>query len=1189
MYLKKIEIQGFKSLADKIEMQFNPGISAIVGPNGSGKSNIADAVRWVLGEQSAKSLRGAKMEDVIFAGSDKRKAVGMAEVSLTLDNSTLVFPSDYSEISVTRRVYRSGDSEYFINKTSCRLKDIHELFMDTGIGREGYSIIGQGKIEEILNARSEERRVIIEEAAGIVKYKSRKQQAVKKLNDTQQNLVRISDIINELETQVGPLEEQSQQAGQYLDYKSELDDLEINLIINQVEEQKEKLSELTTKDETLNTQYIERETLLRNLDSGVEEHKLAISKFDEEIVSVQADIYNQGSLMEKNEGDVKVALERCKGLDERKQNLLQEITESQEKEYGERSRHQDDAKALTLLREKIGSEQQKLDSLEQQLYKIDNELADDHRKIEEQKADIIDLLADIAGVRNSITSGENEQNNLARRNGQLVEQGQALLKDLEKAVEKNRELTKQLETMQNRFDHITGEESDNRQKKEELSHRLDHLSATANKTRQLLQEEASRLKALSDLQKGYEGYYRGVKEVLIAGRNGQCQGICGVVAETIRVSREYETAIEVALGGALQFIITESDDSARKAIEYLKKTKGGRATFLPLNTIKHSRDVDINKCRNQKGFLGPASEIVECEVRFRPVIDYLLAKVIVVDNIKNAVELARNSTHNIKIVTLDGDVINPGGAMTGGVYHKGATSLLGRVREIEETGARIETRKRELEETENIISSLQSTLNVHINKLKGLQEQMQALHIERSSTLKDLEVVGQENSRLESALSLNADEQQGLQDEIKNIDCRINNLRKRLEELEALDNETRDAITQQQQLLTNQEEQRSQLTEQLTQIKISLAGLRQEEANYAKIMDRVLEAISEMVMQIKRKEEQVSEIKTQNQLLMQEIEELERQNINLGLEKGIKEDYLNKLKNEKQSLTSKVMSCEGRIKAAAKEMAQIKEQLHTSDIKRARLEIEVENMLVKLAEELRVTYEEALLRKTELKNRRETLSRIKELKEAITSLGAVNLGAIEEFERVKERYDFLRSQYSDLEQAKESLYQVISEMDLIMTSKFSKAFSEINVSFGEVFNRFFGGGKAELVLTDNENLLESGIDIMAQPPGKKPQHLSLLSGGEKALTAISLLFAILRTKPSPFCVLDEIEAALDDANVDRFAAYMKEFAQNSQFIIITHRKGTMESANVLYGVTMDDSSVTKMVSMKLTDNAEKVS
>lgn len=1189
MYLKKIEIQGFKSLADKIEMQFNPGISAIVGPNGSGKSNIADAVRWVLGEQSAKSLRGAKMEDVIFAGSEKRKAVGMAEVSLTLDNSTAVFPSDYAEISVTRRVYRSGDSEYFINKTPCRLKDIHELFMDTGIGREGYSIIGQGKIEEILNARSEERRVIIEEAAGIVKYKSRKQQAVKKLHDTQQNLVRISDIINELETQVGPLEEQSQQAVQYLDYKSELDDLEINLIINQVEDQKEKLTELTAKDENLNTQYIERETLLRNLESGVEEHKLAISKFDEEIMSVQADIYNQGSLMEKNEGEVKVARERCKGLDERKQNLLQEIAESHDKEYGERNRHQDDEKALTLLREKIGSEQQELDRLEQQLYKIENQLADDHRKIEEKKADIIDLLNDIAGVRNSITSGENEQHNLSRRNGQLVEQGQALLTDLEKTVGKNRELTGQLETMQNRFDKLTASESDNQLKKEELSHRIDHLSATADKTRRLLQEETSRLKALSDLQKGYEGYYRGVKEILIAGRNGQCQGICGVVAETIRVSREYETAVEVALGGALQFIITESDDSARKAIEYLKKTKGGRATFLPLNTIKHSKDVDTKKWRNQQGFMGLASEIVECDVRFRPIIDYLLAKVIVVDNIKNAVELARNSTHNIKIVTLEGDVINPGGAMTGGVYHKGATSLLGRVREIEETGSRIEARKRELEETENNISVLQNTLNDYINKLKGLQEQMQALHIERSSTLKDLEVVGQEKSRLESALSLNTDEQEGLQDEIKNSGCRINNLRKRLEELEALDNETRDSIAQQQQLLTHQEKQRSQLTEQLTQIKISLAGLRQEEANYAQIMDRVLEAIGEMVLQTKKKEEQVTEIKTQNELLMQEIEDLERQNITLGLEKGTKEDYLNKLKNEKQALTSEVMSCEGRIKTAVKEMTQIKEQVHASDVKRARLEIEVENLLGKLAEELRVTYEEALLRKTELKNRRETVSRIKDLKEAIASLGAVNLGAIEEFERVKERYEFLRGQYSDLEQAKDSLYQVISEMDRIMTRKFSEAFSEINASFGEVFNRFFGGGKAELVLTDNENLLESGIEIVAQPPGKKPQHLSLLSGGEKALTAISLLFAILRTKPSPFCVLDEIEAALDDANVDRFAAYMKEFAQNSQFIIITHRKGTMESANVLYGVTMDDSSVTKMVSMKLTDRTEKVS
>lgn len=1189
MYLKKIEIQGFKSLADKIELQLNPGISAIVGPNGSGKSNIADAIRWVLGEQSAKTLRGAKMEDVIFAGSVKRKSVGMAEVSLTLDNSAFVFPSDYSEISVTRRVFRSGESEYFINKQPCRLKDIHELFMDTGIGREGYSIIGQGRIEEILNAKSEERRVIIEEAAGIVKYKNRKQQAVRKLHDTEQNLVRINDIIGELESQVGPLAEQARKAREYANYKSELDDLEINLIINQIDDQKEKLSEINVQDETLNRQYIERETLLRSLESAIEEQKLSLGKLDEKIVSVQTGIYDLGNLIEKNEGEVRVAQERIKGLDDRKDNLLLEIAELKERKAAERSRHQDEAAALAELSKKIATEYRNLNQIEQKLSTIESELAADQQKIEEKKADIIELLNETAGVRNSITSGETQQHNLSRRLDQLGEQRQALAAEILNAEQKHKQLTERLDGLRKRSGEMSEEEGRFRRKREDTARELDQLRAKIAAVRRELQEKSSRLKALGDLQKGYEGYYRGVKAVLVAGHKGECQGICGVVAETIRVPREYETALEVALGSALQFIITESDDYARQAIEYLKKTRGGRATFLPLNTIKSTKESEITRYRAQKGFLGLASELAETEERFRPVIEHLLGKVIVADTIKNAVELARNSAHNIKIVTLDGDVINPGGSMTGGIYQKGAASLLGRVREIEETKEKVNFLGTEISHLEENVAGLQNELDRCNCAVNELQQQIQALRIEESSTLKDMEVILREKERLQVSLSLTANEQQGLADEIGNGEYRLNNLRKRLSELEAMDRDIRNSITAKQQDLSGREEERSHLTGLVTEKKVSLAALQQEEANYAQIMERMQSAIREMELQINRKEQQLSEIGVQKEGLLAETEELEKRITELTLERGSKNDLLNKLKNDKQALAADVMSNEGRVKSLTRELAQIKEQIHSSEVKRARLEIEVENLLRKLTEEFEMTYEEALLRKTEIKNRREAVSRTRQLKEAITALGSVNLGAIEDFERVRERYNFLSSQYSDLEQAKESLYQVIAEMDQIMTRKFGQAFWEINTSFGEVFNRFFGGGKAELVLTNRENLLESGIEIIAQPPGKKPQHLSLLSGGEKALTAISLLFAILSVKPSPFCVLDEIEAALDDANVDRFAAYLREFAQTTQFIIITHRKRTMESADILYGVTMDDSSVTKMVSVKLSDRVEKVS
>ena len=1190
MYLKRLDVQGFKSLADKIELQFNPGISAIVGPNGCGKSNIADAVRWVLGEQSAKTLRGAKMEDVIFSGSDRRKQVGMAEVSITLDNSTGMFPLDFLEITITRRVYRSGESEYLINKSACRLRDIHELFMDTGIGREGYSIIGQGKIDEILSVKAEDRRLIIEETAGIVKYKSRKQQAVKKLNDTEQNLVRIHDIINELETQVGPLEEQSQTAHEFLGLKKELDYLEVNLLVNQIHDQKEKLREINSSSDEKNRELLESETLLRIMDSEVEEQKLIINKFDEEIAGLQKSVYETGSLAEKKEAEIMVAVERQRSQELQRSDHTKEILELRKKEVREKSVHVGDERSLEELREKIRISQRSLGEQEALLLQLDMNLQQDQKAIEEYKGDIIDQLNAMAGFNNSVNTGETELNNLQRRITQLDNQKdnigsetRAVLLKGEELENRNADILEQIGALSIDEERVTGN-------KAELNDQLEKLHHDLNLIREMLQDKASRLKALEDLQRDYEGYYRGVKEVLQEGKkDNQCSGICGVIAELIKVPEEYEIALEVALGGALQFIVTETDNDARVAIEFLKRNKLGRATFLPMNAIKPLNDKLNLKLRGNSGYRGLASEIVKHEDKYFNIIEYLLGKVLIVEDIKNATEIARTSRGLSKIVTLDGDVVNPGGSLTGGIYHKANSNLLGRAREIEQTAIEKDRLNLEVVTLEKSILMAQADLDRSLQQITEIKGELQKLLIDQSASQKDLEVVSREMERLDSTRNLVENEKHNLLDEIKNIEAHIIKQREHLEELQLKDKYTRGQIDELKAVLAGAEERKAVLSEEVTKTRVELATLSQEELNKAHIMGRVFETIREIQVQIQRKENQIREFDQKREVLESEIRSYTEEIGRLMQHKDAFQETLQTRRNEKQFSVAILTQKENSIKSMTKSIALIKEYCHAAEIRRTRLEFELDNGQSRLAEDFQTTYEVAISNKTEITFKKEVTSRIRVLKESIGAMGNVNLGAIKDFGRVKERYDFLSKQFHDMEQAKESLYRVIAEMDQIMIKRFSKAFTEINTNFSEVFARLFGGGKAELILTDSDNLLETGIEILARPPGKKNQHLSLLSGGEKALTAIALLFSILKTKPSPFCILDEIEANLDEANVDRFAGYLKEFALNTQFILITHRKGTMEVADVLYGVTMDEFSVSKLVSMKFSEEVSKVS
>lgn len=1189
MYLKRLEIHGFKSIADKTELHLQPGVSAVIGPNGCGKSNISDAIRWVLGEQSIKNLRGAKMEDVIFAGSDKRKQVGMAEVSMTLDNSDGAFPLDFSEITVTRRVYRSGESEYLINKTACRLKDIHELFMDTGIGREGYSIISQGKIDEILSVKSEDRRMIIEEAAGIVKFKSRKQQAVRKLSDTEQNMVRINDIIQELANQVGPLEEQSAKAQEYLGYKNELTELEINLLAHQIGEQKQRLQEMESQDDKVRLELVESETGLRNIESQLEEQKFNITILDEEISAAQRDVYEIGSLTEKQESEMKLSHERIKNSQEQTETLNKEILELEEKKTSEMSRHSGDEDSLEKIRETIRASEEALAGLEGSLSEAEERLTSDLEAHENDKANIIDLLNETANIKNSIHAYESTLQGHERRKMQLAQQLESQDQELESAANHEKETMVKVEGIKNNLNDLAEKDKALVSHKEKLTIQIDDLNRKLSAANRLFQEKSSRLKVLHDLQRDFEGYYKGVKEALKASRKGHCSGICGVIAEAIKVASEHETAVEIALGGAIQNIITETDNDARKAIEYLKKNNLGRATFLPINTVRGNKERDVSKYSKYNGFVGLASELVKVDPKYINIIEHLLGRILVVTDIRCASEIARAAGHSLRIVTLDGDVINPGGAMTGGSYSKNSSGLLSRSREIDEITAEIEKVKTAIERENKSLADQKAELDNCVEEISRVRTEGNNLTLELTSHSKELEAVSREKQRIVSNSALLKDEHAFVQTEIEQTLEKMDEQKIKLTELQFRDSEIKKRIEAQKGTLSVQEQERDSILEQITVAKVELAKLTQEEVNYAQIMHRVIEIINDLQTQIARKQAQIEEYTSNIRIINEEIHKMQVEIKSLNQQKGLKEEQLSELRNRRQAGAAFVSEKESILRQVSKNIERLKEQIHASEVKKARLEIEVENALNKLSEEYNCTYEEAFLRKTETINKKEISGRIKELKESISSIGDVNIGSIEEYARVKERYEFLSKQYEDLEQARNALYKVIGEMDEIMTQRFSDSFAIINASFSDVFARLFGGGRAQLILADPDNILESGIEIIAQPPGKKNQHLSLLSGGEKALTAISLLLAILQNKPSPFCVLDEIEAALDEANVERYAAFIKEFSQSTQFIVITHRKGTMEVADALYGVTMDESRVTKLVSMKLSEAMEKVS
>lgn len=1188
MFLKRIELSGFKSFADKTEMEFVRGITAVVGPNGSGKSNISDGIRWVLGEQSAKSLRGGKMEDIIFAGSDARKAVNYGEVSLTLDNADHALPLDFSEVTVTRRVHRSGDSEYLINKQACRLKDITELFMDTGIGREAYSIIGQGRIEEILSTRSEDRRGIFEEASGIVKYKSRKKDAGRKLDETEQNLLRIHDLISELEDQIGPLKDQSEKAIRYKSLREELKHKEISVYVHQIEGIHTAWQEGNAKLERLKSEQLELSTVVSAHDAKLESGRSALRALEEQLERQQEELLRCSEAYEKAEGYGELLKERRRNLESNREQLLAtlgsvgERSEGRQRELADLERKLQQAKAsLEALRHEIQEEERKLEGMAGEI---------SQSKEETLKSGLLELMNRMAQARNEIRYADQQKEALERRASRSQEEGdkwnrkhQELLaarKALETRIKK---LGEELNSL--RSGYIT--ESEQASSRRKL---LEETQSSLRKWEQKREAQVSRQETMKEMQEDFDGFMLGVKEVLKASRKGQLSGVHGAVAELISVPEKLETAIETALGASLQHVVMDNEAVSRQAIQFLKQRQLGRATFLPLDVIRPRQisGSERQTIEGAEGFVGIGADLVGHDPKYASIVGSLLGNVVISETLEQANRIAARCQYRFRVVTLEGDVVNAGGSMTGGSQHKKNSSLLGRKRQLDQLSEEIQETERQIVKLKQGMSKLRAEQEASDLKLDELRRAGDEKRLEEQQAAGDLKQLEQELRHVQDQVDSAGAQRTGYMDEVKQLDeARLKAVRE-LEQLELEEQEAHASIRSAESERKASESAKEALQSQLTGKKVAEGKLDQEVFSLEEQLRRLR---SDAGSQEKELRQNRNLLNTIEQDLERNAQEAVKQLEDLNAWRLKKEETAGKLdfgRAERAALTRKLEQEEGQTKDQRQALRTVEEQLRQTEVAVGRMDVELENILRKLRDDYELSYELAKQRYPVPDDVPAAQAEVQRLKRSISALGEVNLGAIDEYQRVHERYTFLSGQKDDLVEAKTTLYHVIREMEEEMSKRFKTTFDAIRREFGTVFTKLFGGGRADLVLLDPEHMLDTGIDIVAQPPGKKLQNLQLLSGGERALTAMALLFAILQVKPVPFCVLDEVEAALDEANVVRFAQYLREFSEQTQFIVVTHRKGTMEEADVLYGVTMEEGGVSKLVSVRLEDEEAEI-
>ena len=1182
MYLKNIEVQGFKSFAQKINFEFHNGITGIVGPNGSGKSNVGDAVRWVLGEQSAKSLRGGNMQDVIFSGTETRKPLSYASVAITLDNSDHKLPVEFNEVTVTRRLYRSGESEYLINGSNCRLKDINEMFYDTGIGKEGYSIIGQGQIDRILSGKPEERRELFDEAAGIVKFKRRKNTTVKKLEEERQNLVRVTDILSELTRQLGPLEKQSETAKIYLAKREALKELDVNMFLLEYSSTAESLKELGEKHrlaqenledtqkeyEQTRVEYDRLEQELEELNTRMDALRMEsqeqalhkqqlegqINVLNEQILAgVQNEDHYRGRLKTIEE-ELAVREASRKELEEEKSDLYSQLKEV-------RSRLKDEEEKLNTAQENIRTCTQAVEEGKNEIIEILNSRANT-----KGKAQRFDAMMEQADIRKAEISQR-----ILRLKSEEEEQ-QTILR---KAQEQYDSITESIHSANEECDRLNQEVGNIQEKLKEQTVELEKEQTSYHR-------EASRLESLRNLTERYDGYGNSIRRVME--QKERVPGIQGVVADLIQVNKDYEVAIETALGGSIQNIVTDNEQTAKTLIEFLKKNRYGRATFLPMSSISPRGEFSPREALKEPGVIGVASELVTTAPQYQQIARFLLGRVLVVDHIDHAIAIGRKYRHSLRMVTIEGESLSPGGSMTGGAF-KNNSNLLGRRREIEELEKGVAKLKSEVAMIQKAMEDNRNRRNVLRDAIADFQDKLRQQYIEQNTAKMNIAQQEEKAEEIRGGYEqINRDKEQ-IRRQMLEIRQDHEQIARELESSRQDEQELESFIEEKQAELDQWKEEETKLTRELEKIRLQASSLDQKNRFDQENLNRLNSETQTLENEQKSIYESLAHSSEEMEQKKLTIQELKTEAANSGIQAQEAKLQLEKWQKEKEERNGKHKDffekrdqLSGQIGLLDKECFRLKSQMD-------KLEESREERISYMWEEYEITPNNALsYRKEELTDLPEMKKQVAQIKEEIRRLGSVNVNAIEDYKDLLERHTFLSGQYNDLITAEKTLEQIIQELDEGMRKQFTEKFAEIQREFDKAFKELFGGGKGTLELDEEADILEAGIRITSQPPGKKLQNMMQLSGGEKALTAIALLFAIQNLKPSPFCLLDEIEAALDDSNVGRFAGYLQKLTKNTQFIIITHRRGTMNAADRLYGITMQEKGVSTLVSVDLVEN-----
>lgn len=1182
MYLKNIEVQGFKSFAQKINFEFHNGITGIVGPNGSGKSNVGDAVRWVLGEQSAKQLRGGNMQDVIFSGTETRKPLSFASVAITLDNSDHKLPVDFNEVTVTRRLYRSGESEYLINGSACRLRDINEMFYDTGIGKEGYSIIGQGQIDKILSGKPEERRELFDEAAGIVKFKRRKNTTIKKLEDEQSNLVRVTDILSELTRQLGPLERQSETARIYLSKRDTLRELDVNSFLLENEQIGRDLKELEEKNQQTTEELEENQHAYEQTRVEYDRLEEELEKLNSQMEQLREKTQNEAIRKQQLDGEIKVLREQIlAGVqnEEHYKNRLQTIdTDVKERQATLEIQEQEKSQlhgAFLEAKKRQVAEEDRLSNIQAQIEECT-------QAVENGKNEIIELLNLRATTRGKAQRFDTmmeqidiRKAGISQRQLHLKTEEVQLQSELEKAKEKFKGITTLIEEMNAECQRLDDEVH-------KITDQLKKQNSQMEIGQSAYHREASRLESLKNITERYDGYGNSIRRVME--QKERTPGIRGVVADLIQVNKEYEIAIETALGGSIQNIVTDNEQTAKQMIEFLKKNRFGRATFLPLNSINTKSGFTQREALQEPGVIGLASELVTTGPEYTGLATYLLGRVLVVDHIDHAIAIARKYRHSLRMVTVEGESFSPGGSMSGGSF-KNNSNLLGRRREIEELESSVKALRKDMDDMQKAINDNRSRRNVMRDTIADLQEKLRQQYVAQNTAKMNINQVEAKTREIQTGYSEIQREQMEIRRQIEEAKADHNKIAEELKASEQDEKELETFIQTRQQELEEWKASEQEVSKKLEALRLEASTAQQKESFATETLERLrheLEALRQEETEIHETLKLGSE---ENEKKRQSVDELEAVIHSLSEEEikaKAKMESWQAIKDEKntshKAFFEKRDELSGKISLLDKECYRLKSQIE-------KLEEHREAQIVYMWSEYEITPNNALqYKKEELTDLKKMKQEIAQVKDEIRKLGNVNVNAIEEYKEISERHTFLSAQYEDLKTAEAQLEKIIQELDEGMRKQFTEKFQDIQREFDKAFKELFGGGKGTLELEEDVDILEAGIRIISQPPGKKLQNMMQLSGGEKALTAIALLFAIQNLKPSPFCLLDEIEAALDDSNVGRFAGYLQKLTKNTQFIIITHRRGTMNAADRLYGITMQEKGVSTLVSVDLVEN-----